>query len=473
MKNLSSIDILLIILYFGLVLFIGTFKSWKTIKDPTHYLLAGRKLTLPAFVATLVASWYGGILGIGEFTFLYGISNWFVFGVPYYLAALIFALFVAQRARRENLYTIPEQLERAYGRQASLLGAFFIFLIATPAAYVLMLGVLIHFFFGWPLWFCVLVGTLFTMCYVYIGGFGSVVRTDILQFMLMYLGFGSLIIFSVTKYGGWDFLQANLPPSHFVWHGGQGPSYILVWYFIALATLIDPSFYQRCFAVKDERSARIGILISILFWVVFDLLSTTAGLYARAVLKDLSIPINAYLELAQNVLPSFFHGLFLIALLATVMSTLDSYSFLAAMTIGHDVVWRIKKNHQVSQITRYTRIGIVLMGLFSILIALYAQSVIKIWKDVGSIITPALLIPLLTTFSKKYRLRNKMAPIMMLSGAGLALIWLVLRQSGALHDSALHAIEPIYPGLAITALLFLIDRLCQYGGLRISKRNKG
>ena len=30
------------------------------------YLLAGRRVTLPAFVATLVTTWYGGILGIGE-----------------------------------------------------------------------------------------------------------------------------------------------------------------------------------------------------------------------------------------------------------------------------------------------------------------------------------------------------------------------------------------------------------------------
>ena len=34
----------------------------------------------------------------------------------------------------------------------------------------------------------------------------------------------------------------------------------------------------------DERTARRGVLISIAFWVLFDFLTTTAGLYARAVL---------------------------------------------------------------------------------------------------------------------------------------------------------------------------------------------
>jgi SSS family solute:Na+ symporter len=32
-------------------------------------LLMGRKLTLPVFVATLVATWYGGIFGVTALTF--------------------------------------------------------------------------------------------------------------------------------------------------------------------------------------------------------------------------------------------------------------------------------------------------------------------------------------------------------------------------------------------------------------------
>ena len=35
--------------------------------DEADFLVAGRRLTLPGFVATLVASWYGGILGVGEY----------------------------------------------------------------------------------------------------------------------------------------------------------------------------------------------------------------------------------------------------------------------------------------------------------------------------------------------------------------------------------------------------------------------
>ena len=61
------------------------------------YLVAGRRLTLPGFVASLVTTWYGGILGVGEYTYRYGIANWFVFGLPYYVAAALFAHLLEQK----------------------------------------------------------------------------------------------------------------------------------------------------------------------------------------------------------------------------------------------------------------------------------------------------------------------------------------------------------------------------------------
>ena len=47
----------------------------KQSADWTDYLLMGRKLTLPLFVATLVATWYGDILGVTQIAFQYGVYN--------------------------------------------------------------------------------------------------------------------------------------------------------------------------------------------------------------------------------------------------------------------------------------------------------------------------------------------------------------------------------------------------------------
>ena len=100
-------------------------------------LLASRSLTLPVFVATLVSTWYGGILGVGEYSYQYGISNWVVFGVPYYFFALVFAFFLAKKARATNLVTIPDKLFEAYDAKTSLLGALLTFVLVSPAPYVL------------------------------------------------------------------------------------------------------------------------------------------------------------------------------------------------------------------------------------------------------------------------------------------------------------------------------------------------
>ncbi|MFH1844655.1 MAG: sodium:solute symporter family protein, partial [bacterium] len=238
-------------------------------RDVSEYLVMGRRLTLPAFVATLVTSWYGGILGVGEYAWSYGVSNWLVFGVPYYLAAGAFALFLAGRARRSEVLTVPDQLERRYGRGVALVGAAVLFVMTAPAAYVLMLGVLVRYVFGWPLWIGVVLGTALSVGYVFRGGLRAVVATDIVQFFLMFLAFLVLVPTCVARYGGWTFLRESLPAGHLVWDGGRGFQAVAVWYFIALATLVEPAFYQRCYAARSEGTARAGIGLAILFWIGF------------------------------------------------------------------------------------------------------------------------------------------------------------------------------------------------------------
>src|SRR6187549_749458 len=111
----SPLDWALIAVYFGFLVAVWM-RLFGTRSAAVDYLVAGRRVTLPAFVATLVATWYGGILGVGEYSWRYGISNWLVFGAPYYLGAFLFAVLFAKRAREQALYTLPDLLDRHYGR---------------------------------------------------------------------------------------------------------------------------------------------------------------------------------------------------------------------------------------------------------------------------------------------------------------------------------------------------------------------
>ncbi|MCA9785382.1 MAG: hypothetical protein KC488_02410, partial [Candidatus Cloacimonetes bacterium] len=64
---------------------------WAASREEGQFLSAGRRITLPVFVATLVCTWYGGILGVGEFTWTWGLVNWLALGVFYYVFALLYA----------------------------------------------------------------------------------------------------------------------------------------------------------------------------------------------------------------------------------------------------------------------------------------------------------------------------------------------------------------------------------------------
>lgn len=198
---MHALDYGLIIAYLAILLFLGMRKRLARDSSAAELIVGGRTLTLPAFVASLVSTWYGGILGVGEFSYQHGLSTWLVFGLPYYVAALLFALFLAKKARESEVLTIPERLAHSYGNRTATIGAVIIFFMTVPAAYVLMLGVLCQYLFGWPFWIGVVAGTVFSICYVYLGGFDSVVRTDLFQFVLMFLGFAVLLIMLISTRG--------------------------------------------------------------------------------------------------------------------------------------------------------------------------------------------------------------------------------------------------------------------------------
>jgi SSS family solute:Na+ symporter len=454
--SLHTIDWIIVACYGVLLTALG-FRAVRKRGGTEDYLLAGRTLTLPALVMTLVTTWYGGILGVGEYTYQYGVANWFVFGVPYYVAALLFAFFLAKKARAYPYRNLPDQLARAYGPKVARLGALVVLVTTLPAAYVLMLGVAGNMLFGVSLAVGVVAGTLVSISYVYAGGFRAVVRTDLLQFGLMFSGFIVLIVVLWMQEGSPAAMWGRLPETHKQITGGQSAGDILVWYFIALATLIEPAFYQRCYAAMDAKTARRGILWSVVFWLFFDLLTTLAGLYAASIYAQLADPVTAFPRLATDYLPPGWLGLFWVTLLAVVMSTVDSYMFVAAVTAGRDLVLGSDHGRGDDVEARYTRFALPFVAALAIVLALYFRSVVDIWYVMGSIATPALLLPVLTTFTNRKRFAPKAALLNILLAGGIALLWEVVRQTGHSDVWPFH-IPSIYPGLATSLVIWWFGR---------------
>ncbi len=429
-----------------------------------EYLLAGRRLTLPAFVATLVTTWYGGILGIGEYAWRFGISTWVVFGLPYYLAALLFALLLTRRLRKSGAMSIPDLLHETYGRRAAVTGAWAVFGMTVPAAYVLMLAVLLSQVTSWPLWSSALVAAAFSAIYVGMSGFESVVRTDALQFVLMYGGFLILLPIALHHTGGLSGLWAAVPAGHRAWDGGLGWQAVAVWYLIALQTMVEPAFYQRVFAARTPEIARNGVLVSVLCWMVFDFLTVFTGLAARVLLPHLPDPVAAYPALAKLLLPALPYALFMIGLFATVMSTLDSYLFLAAATLGHDLG---HPGLSASEDRVRTKWGLVVSAVLAAGAALAFGSVVRIWHDVGSVVTSALLLPVLSIhFPPRFRYSENGAVTAMILSGTLATVWIVGR-TGTTYP---YGIEPMFPALAISMTCLAVDIVRR---ARASSRGRG
>lgn len=451
MVTLAPADLALIGLYTAAVLVIGFLSARRGAKE-VEYLLAGRSLTTPVFVMTLVSTWYGGILGVGEFSYLYGISNWVVQGVPYYFFAILFAFLLAKRIRQTEFATIPDKLEAAYDRKTALLGSGLTFLLMSPAPYVLMIGILLQMVTGWSLAVCVCAGTGATVVYLFSGGFRADINTDIFEFFMMFAGFAVILPFCVLKFGGWEFIAGHVPAAHLTWDGGNSLQFVLVWFLIALWTLVDPSFHQRCYAAASGEVARKGILISVGFWLLFDAMTATAGLYARAAIPRMEQPVMAYPLLAELTLPPVAKGMFYVGMLATIMSTLNTLAFVSATTLGRDIVARARGRLGQPPVLSWIRWGLLAMAILSVALALLIPSVIRLWYTLGTVIVPGLLVPLVSSYFEQWKTTASFAFASMLGGWLVSLGWMIAGWTDAMGSSAGYplGIEPMIPGLFVS-----------------------
>ena len=450
----------LVLCYFVFLIWLSWKKGWQG-ESEEDFLLSGRKVTLPAFVATLVSTWYGGILGIGEWSYQFGISQWLILGAPFYIFSALFAIFLAGKIRLNKALTIPEAISNFYSERAGRISALPIFVLVSPAPYILMLGLLFQFISGGegPFLLYASLVALFSVLYITIGGFGAVIRTDALQILLMFSGFIILLFFAAAEFGGFGTLISSMPETHLDITGGNTWQYILVWFFIALWTFVDPSFHQRAAAAESPETARKGIFISIGFWIAFDFLTCFAGLYAFAILgPGLEQPVMAYPILADQILPIGLKGLFFVSLLATIMSTLDSYLFISGQTLGRDFLLKYFPGIRPNLLTR---ISILISALLGILLIIIYPSVIDLWYVIGSVFIPGLLIPVLGIYLKTFRFSARYVYVSIIGCTLVSFSWLMLGtffpdvEGGYTYLG----VEPFYPGLLVACLLWLSGRI--------------
>jgi len=419
------------------------------------YLLSNRNVGIYLFVLTNVATWYGGILGVGEFTFKFGILSWVTQGLPYYVFAIVFAFLFAGKIRKASLFTIPDKLEEVYGRKVGLFASLLVFILVSPAPYLLMIASLLSLIFGINILLALFIGIFISVVYLFKGGYRANIITDAFQFFVMFIGFIAIVYFASTTLGGLNFLKDNLPPAHLSISGGASPTFIIVWFLIALWTFADPGFHQRCYSAKSENVAKYGIIISVVLWMFFDFLTTSTGLYARALLPNMENAVLSFPILAENILGNGYKGLFYAALFATILSTLNSFLFLSATTFSRDFVYKLKKEVDDNNLIKYTRIGLIVSSIISIILAYKFSSVVEIWYNIGSIIIPGIVLLVISAYSKVLQITHKYALIESIFAITASLIWLLIRPLFAMVQ-IISEIEPMIVGMLIAVTIHLL-----------------
>jgi SSS family solute:Na+ symporter len=463
MISFSNLDIIIILGFIFITIAIGFIASKKSQISNANFLLSGRKVGLLLFILTNVATWYGGILGVGEFSYRYGLASWFTQGLPYYIFAFLFALFFAEKINSASLFTIPDKLNEVYGKKVSLISAFLIFILVSPAPYLLMLAQIISIIFNINYLISLFISAVIASIYLFKGGYNSNIWADAFSFVVMFIGFILIIVVANNKFGNFTFLLRNLPENHLNMSGGMPITFSIVWFLIALWTFTDPGFHQRCYSAKNGKVAKRGIIISIFFWLFFDFLTNTTGLYSRAILPNLENPVLAFPMLAENILTTGFKGIFFAALIATVLSTLNSFVFLSATTFSRDFIYRLvpqktEIGKDDSNLIKFTQLGIIVTLIISICISYFFQSVVELWYLIGSICIPGILLIVVSSYYQKIKVSSNFAIIEIIFGALISFFWFLIRDNFA-YNNFLSQIEPMIFGLLVALIIHLVGYL--------------
>ena len=400
--TLSSVDIAIIVGYIGAVIVLGVWLSRRH-KNFDDYFLAGRVLTAPILVCTLVSTYYGidVLLGDSELAYEEGIVGFFGYSMPIYLFYLMAALLLAKRLKNQGFTSLPEILMKYYGPKAQMLGAIASFLYSLPALSLFGFGLVAHVVLGWePMVGAAILGGA-ALVYTILGGLWAVAITDAIQFFMMCITLAVAVPLALGKVGGYEWLEANLDPGYFQFFGDLPIWLVLIYVMTGLSVLVEPAFYQRIFSAKSAKSVRNAMLFGIILWGSYDWAVTAIAMAAKGAALQGILPMDvhpneALLRIAVLSLPTGLVGLFIVGVLAAEMSTVDSYCLVAGSNLSYDIYKpRAKKNVTDEQLIKMTRIGVVISWVLGYIVAFYFDRMLALWVFLSTLLTSTVLVPIL------------------------------------------------------------------------------
>lgn len=400
--DVMFIKILFLVLFFGVMVFVGI-SSMKKTKSVNDYVLGGRSVGPWITAFAFGTSYFSSVVFVGyagQFGWKYGLSASFIGLGNALIGSLLAWLVLGRRTRimtqHLNARTMPEFFAVRYGsKPIQIAGAVisFIFLVPYTASIYNGLSRLFGMAFSIDYKVCIIAMAVLTGVYVVAGGYVATAMNDFIQGIIMLVGIVAVIIAVLNGRGG--FLNAVKELSLIsaddvavpALQGGQGlfasffgpdPLNLLgVIILTSLGTWGLPQMVQKFYAIKDEKAVRTGTVVSTFFAVVISGGCYFLGSFGRlfdspAIHTETgAVSYDSIVPEMLSTLPDVLIGIVVMLVLSASMSTLSSLVLTSSSTLTLDFLKLWLKDKLTAKRQLLTmRVFVVFFIIVSVVLAL-------------------------------------------------------------------------------------------------------
>lgn len=434
--QISIIDLVILLLYFIVVLWIGYY-TMKKVSNFDDYSVAGRTMPFALIFATIGATLAGGGATVGRVSFVYDI------GIVVFLALLgvvisqvIIGFFLAPRIREmENVHTIGDIMGFYFGRSGQLVTSVFsfLFMIGIFGVQALALGRILEPIIGLPFLTLTFIGALITIVYTWAGGMLAVVYTDAIQFILLVGGIATATIIGLNKMGGMTQIidkAASIDTDHLVFFGGPWTIGVFISTFLTflLGEALAPHYIQRYAAAKSSRITAWSTVSFAIMYIFLTIVIMVIGLIGFIVFPKMNGDL-VFVNFVMEYLPIGVIGLVFGALVAAVMSTGSSILNTAAVIFSKDIYGNlINKNADDKSMLKWARYATLFVGIAGVVVSVFIPSVMDLMLLAFKLWAPSILPPMVIALLWGGPLERKVSPYAavpaIVSGLLITILWL-------------------------------------------------
>ncbi|MDD3903108.1 MAG: sodium:solute symporter family protein [Sphaerochaeta sp.] len=386
--------ILIVVLYMIMMLAIGYYSS-KKIESNTDFMVAGRRLGPLLMAGTLAATEIGGGSSLGVVANAYG--PWGMSAAWYIIAmgiAFMILIPLAPKFRGSQVKTVPEYFRRRYDKFSGGFSGIIMLmaLIGLTAGQFKASASILEVMLGIDYTTSLIIVTVVITVYAVMGGLWSVTLTDFIQVFLIVIGMVIAIPFALKLAGGWDTIRSTVPAEHFSLTkgiGGWGQIAGFVVMYVATFS-VGQEAVSRYYAARDGKAAVQGTIIAAIINFVFAFIPVILGLAMLSLFNQNLLDSSVVGALANNTryalpvlavsaMPAVVTGILFAGIISATMSSADS-DLLGAGSIFSNDIYKIfiRKGASDKEVMKVTKITMVIVALFSLVTALYANNILTL-----------------------------------------------------------------------------------------------